>query len=238
MRGATYHSYIDRRANFPYYIYRAAGVGLLKSWSRMVKAVCARAENYAFILQGFFAGEGNVKYIKRSHSRTVRIAQGERYYLLERILKHFGVSLSYGGHREYSISGRENLEKLHSIDISKLHKLKHKKFTEMIKSYKQRHYSRGALRLILLGILKSPFTTASLAGIVRRTNRRVGMALTDLARSGLVQKYRVRSQYYWIRADRGVVMISPEKRRILRVLQAPARQAEITKAVGKSKRSV
>jgi hypothetical protein len=101
-----------------------SGVELVRLWREGVTTVCSNAKNYRGILQGFFAGEGNVKYSKPSRSRVVRIAQRVRHSLVEKILRYFEVTFHYHSHGEYWIWGRTNLEKLKAIDVSILHPLK------------------------------------------------------------------------------------------------------------------
>jgi len=236
--GARYHVYLDARANHPYYIYRVAGVELVKAWRKTARATLARVRSYRFVLQGFFAGEGNIKYDKASHSRTVRISQGKRYRPLERVLRHYGITFRYGEHRMYSISGKENLERLSSIGITRLHRLKHERFLRMMASYKQTHYKRGAATGMALEWLNKPLTAVRLACLVHRSTRRASMILSELREAGLVRKFRVRSTYYWIRTDVHTVVISPEKSRILNQLRTPKRQVEIAEAISRSTRSV
>ncbi len=162
--GAVYRIYVDRRANTPYYIYRVSGVELVRVWRRTERAICAEPRNYRGILQGFFAGEGNVKDIVGHHSRVLRIAQGKRLGLLERILRSFDVSFTYEpSERAYVISGRENLEKLWRISISELHSKKQARFTAMMSSYQQYHYGRQFLGPRISEILSSPLTTTEVA---------------------------------------------------------------------------
>jgi len=86
---------MDRRANLPYYVYRVSGVELARHWKEATRAICASSSNYQGILQGFFAGEGNIKETMNHHSRVLRIAQGKRFGLLERLLRFFGVEFLY-----------------------------------------------------------------------------------------------------------------------------------------------
>lgn len=54
--------YVDRRASQPYFIYRISDVQRVKEWKKTIKKFKRKTELYSFILQGFFAGEGNVKF--------------------------------------------------------------------------------------------------------------------------------------------------------------------------------
>jgi len=144
--GASYRLYVDSRANVPYYIYRVSGVELVRQWRKSLRTICASPSNYQGILQGFFAGEGNIKESKSHHSRVLRIAQGKRLPLLERILRHFGVKFGYEpAGRNYVIWGRDNLERLQNLGVSQLHWIKHAKFVAMLSSYSQRHYKRHTM---------------------------------------------------------------------------------------------
>ena len=159
---ARYRVYVDRRANMPYYIYRISGVEAVKSWRALVSSACSDTNNYGPILQGFFAGEGNVRE-GAHHSRLVRIAQGAPHALLETMLRHFRISFKYGGHREYSISGRDNFEIILALGVTRLHHSKHKKFLRMMQGYRQRHYPCHALHGWVLAKLSTPRTTEELA---------------------------------------------------------------------------
>jgi len=237
--GAIYRSYIDHRANVPYYIYRVSGVDLARTWRRASRTICADSSNYQGILQGFFAGEGNVKESVGYSSRVLRIAQGKRLALLERILRFFSVKFRYeSSERHYVISGRENLEKLWRIGVTELHSKKHARFAAMMSSYQQYHYRRGYLGPRILEILSSPSTTREIATRVKRGESRVIQLLTALHRKGEVDKFNVRSSCCWIRSDQQCVIISNEKSNILKTLSSPRRLFEIAKAVGRTEKSV
>ena len=185
VQGASYRTYLDERANRPYYIYRVSGVELVRRWRRAAQAACASSSNYQGILQGFFAGEGNIHESKSYHSRVLRIAQGERFPLLERILRYFRVKLRYvASGMSYEISGRDNLEKLWNLGISKLHSDKHARFAVMIASYKQHHYERLSLFPKILESLESPMTARELASLMSRSKSRMNQALTSVAPRG------------------------------------------------------
>jgi hypothetical protein len=171
--GAVYRTYIDSRANVPYYIYRVSGVELVRRWRKASRAICASSSNYQGIIQGFFAGEGNIKETMSHHSRVLRIAQGRRFGLLERILRHFRVNFRYeASERSYVVSGRDNLQKLWNLGVSELHSKKHARFATMLSSYKQHHYKRLSLGPRLLEILRSPLTTREIASQVDRSESR------------------------------------------------------------------
>jgi hypothetical protein len=237
--GAAYRTYIDRRANLPYYIYRVSGVELVKTWRRTVKAVCANPSNYQGILQGFFAGEGNVKEIIAHHSRVLRIAQGKKFRLLERILRFFGLQFTYESlGRTYVISGRNNLEKLWSLRVSTLHSKKHARFGAMMSSYQQHHYDKYYLGPRILEILSSPLTTSEISIRVSRSVSRANQVLTPLRRNGEVEMFKVRSSCYWIRSDQRCIIISREKYNILKALSRHRGVSEVANVVRRTEKSV
>jgi len=173
------------------------------------------------------------------HSRNLRIAQGKRLALLERILRFFGVEFKYeGSGRNYVISGRDNLEKLWNLGISKLHSKKHAKFVSMLSSYTQRHYKRSTFGPKVLETLHSPLTAREIAAIVGRSESRVIQTLTRLLRDKKVQKFKVRSSCFWVRNDQHSVVISREKFKILNALTTPRRQFEIARIVKRTEKSV
>ena len=155
--GAIYRSYIDHRANVPYYIYRVSGVDLARTWRRASRTICADSSNYQGILQGFFAGEGNVKesvVILREFFESLKAKDS---LFLSGFCAFFSVKLRYeSSERYYVISGRENLEKLWRIGVTELHSRKHARFAAMMSSYQQHHYRRGYLGPRILEILSSP----------------------------------------------------------------------------------
>jgi len=212
---------------------------LARIWRRRAQTICADSSNYQGILQGFFAGEGNIKENMRHHTRVLRIAQGKRLVLLERILRFFRVKFRYeSSGRSYVISGRDNLEKLWKIGVSGLHSKKHAKFAAMMSSYQQHHYRLGYLGPRILEILSSPLTTSEIATRVNRGESRVNQLLTPLRRRGEVEMFKVRSSYYWIRSDQQRIIISYEKSKILKALSCPRRVSEIARTVGRTEKSV
>jgi predicted transcriptional regulator len=217
VRQARYLVYIDGRANSPYYIYRVSGVETNTKWRATVSLVCSHTSNYQFILQGFFAGEGNVK--EGSHeSRAVRIAQAKPHPLLETMLRHYEISFKYGGHRQYTISGRGNLEKVLALRMTCLHRPKHKRFVKMMAGYRQRHYAKQALGELVFSALVKPQSTKDLADTYQRSKSRLFQVLSNLRRTGNVQRYHVNSTYYWVRTDSRLIVVSKQKMRILNLL--------------------
>ena len=140
--------------------------------------------------------------------------------LVELILKYVGVTFGYEtSERSYYISGRENLEKLHSIGISELHSTNHAKFVAMLDSYKQYHYKRNPLSPVVLNALSSPMTTQDVANYIGRSRARASRLLTELRRQNEIEMYKVRSTYYWIRSDEEIIVISSQKSKILDALR-------------------
>ncbi len=237
VRQAKYRVYTDRRANVPYYIYRVSGVDALKKWRAIIFRVCSHSCYYQSILQGFFAGEGNVK--EGSHkSRAVRIAHGKPNPFLEKMLRHFEISFRYGGHREYAICGRGNLEKVLALRITCLHRLKHSHFISMMAGYCQWHYPKRALSDLVLSVLVIPQTTKELATKFQRSRSRLFQVLSTLRRMGSIQGYHVNSTYYWVKTDSHMIVISKQKMRILNLLSAHHRVFELASSLATGHKAV
>jgi DNA-binding transcriptional ArsR family regulator len=180
-------------------------------------------------LQGFFAGEGNLKYIISTKSRVLRISQGRPNLFIESIFNKLNLNFVYSpDERAYTISGRENLERLWKMNISILHPLKHSKFRIMLETYRQRHLKKGDLREKLLEFLERPKTSKEIAKILNKSQARVTRVLVKLGKEGLVKKYRSRSLMYWIRSNINIIVISRTKYDILRMLSRPRRVYEIS----------
>jgi len=212
--------YMDTRARKPYCIYRVSGVKLVKQWKGIVSKYALDKEMHPYILQGFFAGEGNVKFNRALRSRTIRIAQGKRNRLLENILEENGVRNRYSiDEKAYVITARGNLEKLAKIEVAILHPEKNKKFNEMLATYKQHHYPRHYFRRKIYEMLKVPRTSQELAELFGRSVARVQDTLKVLKDGGKVQNFKVRSNVFWIRSDQKTIMISDVKTRYLDLLK-------------------
>lgn len=195
-------------------------------WRGLVSRVCSHSSYYQFVLQGFFAGEGNVK--EGSHeSRAVRIAQAKPNPLLEMMLRHYEISFRYGGHRQYTISGRQNLEKVLALRMTCLHRPKHKRFMRMMAGYRQRHYPRHALDELVLSTLVIPQTTKELAARLQRSRSRLFQVLSTLHLMGRVQGYHVNSTHYWVKTGSQLIVISKQKMRILNLLRKHHRVFEL-----------
>jgi len=231
--------YIDKRANRPYFIYRVSGKKAVKEWLTLVKKITPNKKFYPYLLQGIFAGEGNIKYIEKSKSRVIRISQGKRSKLIEDILNYSGIKYSYSKkERSYVISGRENLEKLIRIDISCLHREKNFKLKHMFSTYKQYHYPRGELKNMILNILREkPSTSLELSKLFKRDQTRVIRVLTALKRDRKIKNYRVGSTTYWVLKNSRLIIISDIKNTILNHLNMPRRTSEIAKLVNRDWKS-
>lgn len=213
------NEYLDKRANKPYFIFKLASKKLFGKWEGLVERIKSEQKWYRFILQGFFAGEGNVK--TGTHcSRSIRISQGEENPFLEKMLNHFCTTFKFSERgRAYVLHGRENLEKLQKIKIAKLHPLKRNLFKKMMEEYKQYHYSRGELKDKLYSALKRPRTSSELSEEFERSQDRIQRVLSELKKTNKVQNYRVRSKDYWIREDENTIIISRVKENYLKKLE-------------------
>ena len=237
VKSARYRIYVDKRSNRPYYIYRISGVTLAKRWLMLVRKTCKSESNYRYILQGFFAGEGNVK--EGSHgSRAVRIAQGKPNQFVEKMLDHFGITYSYGGHREYTICGRANLEKFLDLGLTILHPLKYKRFMNMMATFRQRHYQRHKLEELVFDRIRLPMTTKELAFELGRSTSRLSHVLCRMKAGGTVKMFHVNSVCYWIRADSRAIVISKQKMKILQLLAVGQRVRQLAASLGRNDKAV
>lgn len=187
---------------------------------------------------GFSQGRATSRTVDCTQAESSASHRGRRYPLLERILRYYGIRFRCGGHRNYEISGRDNLEKLRSLDISSLHKEKDRRFLRMMSDYRQGHYTRGSLPELVHQKTASATTTRELAALPERSTSRIYQALLLLRLEGRLQMYRVHSRYYWVRSDANTIVILPEKQQILRLLGKPARINEIAEALSRRERSV
>ena len=229
--GVIHKFYTDRRAKKPYFIYRIAGVKFIEKWHKIVNEFTQKPEFFQFILQGVFAGEGNIKFIESSRSRVVRIAQGKPDQLLEKILTHFQIDFKFSNiERSYVISGRFNLEKLAKLNISVLNAIKKKKFEKMLASYKQRHYPKNFLKKEIYSSLLIPHTSLQLSKRFDRSQARITRVLCSLRKEKKVMYFRVRSKSYWIQSNKKVVIISKRKEQILKILDLPKKTSGVASA--------
>lgn len=211
---------------------------MVRKWRKLVEKIKSKPKIYRFLLQGFFAGEGNIKNIASTKSRVLRISQGKPNKFIEDVFKVLGFKFTFEpSERSYVISGRENLEKLWGIEISRLHPLKDEKFRLMLKGYKQRHLKRGQLKKEILNSIDKPKSTRELSIKFGKSASRISRTLSMLNRESLVEKFRVRSTYYWILSNRNIVIISKTKWRILKLLNKPRRVYELAEHLGVSWKS-
>ena len=199
--------YHDKRANHPYFIYRVASRKLNKLWRGIVEQYKQMEEMYSYLLSGFFAGEGNIKFLMKNHMhRSIRIAQGKRNSFLERMLDSLGFTYSFSLiERSYSISGRANLTKAKELGICDLHPLKKRLFHKLIKSYKDEiiYYPKGWLKEQVFALLIFPRTTKELSEIFNRSFARIQDVLIELKKEGKLKNYRKGKKSYWIKVKEG-----------------------------------
>jgi len=212
--------YSDKRASKPYYIYRLANVKYVPKWKNIVNEAITDPKNYQEILQGFFAGEGNVKYSKKQKSRVIRIAQKNRVSFLEKILDDLNVTYTFEkSNRSYWISNYKNLKKLFDVKLGILHPEKHKKFKEMFNDYKEIHYDDNWLKEKVFQELKVPKTTRELSKKYERSFARLTEIACSLKTGGKINNYKVKNTSFWVRRDTNTIVISKEKKEILDILK-------------------
>ena len=233
MDGVIIREYIDERANRPYYIYRVASRKATKQWKQLAEEYTSNPEYYAWILQGFFAGEGNIKYsLKHNYHRSIRISQGSPIPLIEKMLAHYCISWKYTPrNRMYNITGFGNLAVADKISLTCLHSDKHEKFKEMISTITEEHYGANYLKTQVYNDLKEPATAQALSKKYQRSFARIQDVLIELKKERSIQNYHIGSRQYWIRTDRHVIIISPIKKQLLDCLETPKRTFEVAKAL-------
>jgi len=220
--------YIDERANKPYFIWRLASVNLLAKWKRIVTKIIEDEKEYANILRGFFAGEGNLK-TGSHHNRAVRISQKVPLELIDRILAHYNIISNFSqSERAYVITSRENWDKLAQLNIAELHPDKGQKFWEIYKSFKEYHYSHNYIKERIIEMLKNPKTSRELANEFSRSQARIQDILIPMKKEGKINLFRVGSISYWI-SDKTKVILSKRKYKILLFLTSPKLTSQIAK---------
>ena len=209
--------YVDRRANKPYYIWRLASVELNKKWKSIVEHYKSSPDYYSDILRGFFAGEGSIK--STSHcNRTIQISQ-KPYPFLEELLNYLNVEFSYTtGNRSYSITHRDNWDKLAKIKVADLHSIKKEKFWKVYSEFKERHYKHNHIKNNVLQMLINPYMTSELAIKFNRTEARIQDVLIELKDKRIINNFRCGSKSYWIRNDQNIIIISKLKNEYLNIL--------------------
>jgi len=221
--------YIDRRARIPYFIIRLMNRKAVIKWKKIVEKITKNKNNYKHILKGFFAGEGNIKEGSH-HSRQIRIAQGKRNILIEKILDYLEIKHSFSEReRAYRISGRKNWEKFYKLKLYDLHPDKRKRFLRVYREFKEWHYSHNFIKNNILPILTEPITSNEMAKYFNRSQARIRDILLELKNENKIITFRVRSTNYWVKSDRNIIVISKRKQKILRFLNKPQRTSDIAK---------
>ncbi|MCK4327497.1 MAG: hypothetical protein KAW41_03400 [Candidatus Diapherotrites archaeon] len=236
LKNVRIRRYIDNRARKPYLLFRLAKTKLAKEWKETVRDFCGKEEYYGYILQGFFAGEGNIHYsLKHHHRRSVRISQGIPNPLIERMLDYFGLSYRFTpSNRMYSIFGLNNLRTVDRIGLTLLHKDKREKFKEMMSTVKEEHYSANYLKTQAYKDLKGPTTARALSKKYKRSFARIQDVLIELKKEGKIMNYQSGSLSYWIRMDSNTIIISQLKKSILDTLDTPRRTFEVAKELNRA----
>lgn len=230
--------YTDKRAKKPYYILRLADRKAVIRWHKIVKRTVKREINYIYILQGFFAGEGNIKESSH-HSRQIRIAQKKPMKIIDIILKQYKITYTFSEReRAYVISGRNNWEKFYRMKIAILHPEKEKKFLKIYSNFTEWHYKHNYIRNELMKILREPKTCKELAHAFNRKQSRIQDVVIDLKKEGLINNFRVGSLTYWILNDANKIIISRRKAQILNLLKEPKRTFQIADKLGISDKAL
>ncbi len=209
-------NYIDKRANRPYFIWRVYSTRLSKEWKEIVQKLLTKKELQIEILKGFFAGEGNIKFLIKSSTRTIRIAQGKRVLFLEKILNNLNVDYVYSGkERAYIVNKRRNWDIFAKIKMADLHPLKMNQFWQAYNSFKQEHYDSNYLREEIYKILVKPLTSHNLATKFNRSQARIQDILIQLKKEKQINNFRIGSRDYWIRIDKRKILVSKLKQKYL-----------------------
>ena len=220
--------YTHKRATKPYFIFRIASVELIKKWKEEIKNCLDRKELYAYILRGFFAGEGNVHTGKRS-VRVLRISQGKPKKFIDNLLKEFGIKFSFEtGNRNYILSGKSNWDIFAKFKLADLHPNKKEKFWRAYNSFKEEHYAKNYIIQNILPILDKPHTARQLSQIFNRSMARIQDVLIELKKQSKINNFRVRSIDYWTN-DLELIIISKIKNQYLLFLDYPKETSEFAK---------
>lgn len=232
LKDVNIRNYIDKRATKPYFLYRVYDKNLVKKW-KLLQNEILKPKFYVPLFQGFFAGEGNVKYSEKCCSRVVRLAQKKRKRWIEQIFKYLNLKYKFRRRdRAYSISNRTNLEILYNIDIFKLHKIKKKKFEKEFLSYKQIHLPKNELEKLLIKVTKNPKTTRELSIKYKNSKSRISQVLLKLKKKGIVINFKAKNKTYWIKTDKRKIIISSRKKEYLNNINKPLRLVQISKSMG------
>jgi hypothetical protein len=211
--------YTDDRASKPYYIVRFYSTELCKNWNDNVEKAKQNEEMYPYILQGFFAGEGNL-YEGKRNSRRIRIAQGEPDEFLEEMLDHLGINYRFRSeNRSYVVTKKCNWDEFAELNLCNLHPIKKEKFWEIYNGFQEAHYNKGELKKEVFKVLDKPWRTKELAEKFDRSQARLCDVLMLLKKEGRAVNYKAGSYSYWIREDQEAVIISEVKSDYLNLLK-------------------
>lgn len=232
-------NYMDKRANRTYFIYRLADVDFVKEWKMVVDFVKNHEEHYPEILRGIFAGEGNIKHdFENNNSRNLRISAGWRDLFIEKLLIYFNVKFSYEEHkRQYVITGR-HLDKLKEINIASLHPEKEAKFRKMFECLKEKHYSPGELKTVLLRDLNEFKKTSELAIKFQKSDLRMSEALCELKKEGRIGVVRIKGNSYWVRKEILNEYLNSERIKLLSHVRKKQTMTAIGKFLNLSRKSI
>lgn len=190
-------NYIDIRARKPYGVYRFASVDYVRQWKDLVSYVISSNIFNSELLQGFFAGEGNIR--DSSRSKIFRIAQKDRLIWLEQKFNYFSLTYNFRKKdRSYNFHVKYNWDIFSKFKLADLHPLKKKSFWSVYYSFKETHYSPGYLKKIFLDLLSEKRTTKELSVIVGRSPDRVYDVLSELKKEGNVINFRKGRVSYWV----------------------------------------
>ena len=194
----TIKSYIDVRANRPYYIYRLADTKFMIEWKKLVKEIIEQEQFEIDILIGIFAGEGNIKHdIKNHNSRNARISSKYRNSYIEKALVKLKIPIKFDQkHKEYWITGRY-IDILNSNSICILHPEKSHKFKKMFESKKEEHYSPYELKNNLIVELNEFKTAKELSKKYNRSHIRITEVLQQLKKENYSNHKKINGKVYW-----------------------------------------
>ena len=232
-------NYMDLRANRTYHIYRLADTKFLIYWKDLVAKYQEEKDFYPEILRGIFAGEGNVKHdFENKNSHNLRIASGVRDSFIEKLLLYFGVPVKFDAkHRMYWITGG-SLYLLDKINIASLHPEKEAKFRKMINSVKEKHYSQGELKRIVLSKLDVFRKTKDLALELNKSELGILEVLTELKNEQKIDNLKINGVSFWGNKELKEKHFSQEKLRILHNLKKYPSITQMSKAIDIYRKSI
>jgi hypothetical protein len=215
--------YVDERANKPYLLYRIGSVKLNTLWKQIVQNTLTDTNNDVDILRGFFAGEGNIKYVKHSkvqgYSYTLRIAQGTRLDWLEKIFDRLKLKYKYAPReRNYCIVGRIFWDIFAKNTIPDLHPIKKERFYEVYSKFKEYHYSHNYLKEEVYKKLDKPLTFRDFSEFGRKLTT-IQDVLQTLHNEKRIKQFKVHSKTYWIQSTSTIIIISDVKMKYLELLK-------------------